>query len=119
MNQRKHPRKTVDLTGSVRGEALFAEGTLVNLSKGGCAFRCDSALEVGNFLEVEIDLPDQEPPLKIEVAVVRWTRGQGFGVEFLRIHPSEEERLRQVVTTSQWMHNWRKVLVGLRPGKRP
>lgn len=119
MDQRKYPRKQVRLSGSLRGEAPFADGTLEDLSRGGCAFQCESTLQIGNFLELEIRLPGEEPPLKIEVAVVRWAKSQRFGLEFLRIHAREKERIRELVKTPQWMHNLKRVTVGLRPRLTP
>lgn len=100
MDQRKYPRKKVRLPGSLRGAELFTEGILVDLSRGGCAFRGNSAPQVGDFLEVEIHLSEDESPVKIEVAVVRWTADQEFGLEFLLMPAGEGERLRQY---SRWV----------------
>lgn len=100
MDQRRYPRKQVCLPGSLRGVELFTEGILVDLSRGGCAFRGNGAPQVGDFLEVEIHLSEKEPPVKIEVAAVRWTAGQEFGLEFLLMHAGEGERLRQY---SRWV----------------
>lgn len=44
---------------------------------------------------MEISLPDSQPELTVELAVVRWSIGQQFGVEFVRMWPDEQSRLDQ------------------------
>jgi hypothetical protein len=39
-----------------------------------------------------------EPPITIGEAVVRWTRGGRFGIEFITLVPEEWARLQHTVT---------------------
>ena len=46
-------------------------------------------------VEVRIHLPVHYDPLEVKQAVVRWWMGREFGLEFIRMRPEEQERLRQ------------------------
>ena len=74
--------------------------------------QCDRALKVGDFLAVDIHPADEKLPVQIEVAVIRWARGKKFGLEFLRVHAAEEERLRELVNSSEWLHNLKRAVAG-------
>jgi hypothetical protein len=49
-------------------------------------------------LELRIHPSEDEPALKIREAVVRWSRAQQFGVEFVTLEPEEWARLQHTVT---------------------
>lgn len=70
------------------------EGTVTNLSKAGCKIECETTPEPGTELEMSFFAPDHPWPLKIERAVVRWLKGEEFGLEFLIIQPAQRDRLR-------------------------
>jgi hypothetical protein len=44
-----------------------------------------------------MQLREREDPIQIDLAAVRWVSAMRFGVEFIKIHPEEEERLRKFV----------------------
>ncbi len=54
---------------------------------------------IGKYLALQISLPGQEATLKVDLAAVRWAKGQEFGLEFLAIRSEEEERLRRFLST--------------------
>ncbi len=112
MDQRKYPRKKLRLKVWVQGEAAVGGAIILNLSRRGCALQCDRALQVGDFLAVDIHPPHEKLPVKIEVAVIRWARGKHFGLEFLRVHAAEEELLRELVKSSEWLHNLKRAVAG-------
>ncbi len=70
---------------------------MVNISKLGCAVQSDQQVEEGAHLNLFLRLPVGAVLMKIELAVVRWVRGGLFGVEFVRIHPTEQERLHELI----------------------
>ncbi len=37
--------------------------------------------------------------MKVDLAAVRWSEGREFGLEFLRMQPEEQQRLRRFVST--------------------
>ena len=65
--------------------------------------RSDVTLQVGDFVEVELSLPKETSPISIELAVVRWVQQGEFGLDFLRIKPEEQRRLRRFVKTPGWL----------------
>ncbi len=75
------------------------EGKIVGLSMSGCEVESNKSLQQGRELPVLFHLPDGKPPLEIKVALVRWSRGQQFGLKFLTMEPDQQARLRRVVTT--------------------
>ncbi len=64
---------------------------------GGCKVGSDKYVSgiMDRCMEVRIHLPVHYDPLEVEQAVVRWLRGRKFGLEFIRMRPEEQERLRQ------------------------
>jgi c-di-GMP-binding flagellar brake protein YcgR len=76
---------------------LEGEATVIDLSKTGCAAESETIVEAGMILDLSIFLPDYEWRLHIDHAIVRWVRGQMFGVEFQNLRPVQRERLRCLV----------------------
>lgn len=89
---RAHPRFKVNhavvFTGRVEGH-----GVVSNLSLGGCHIESSRVVQPDTYLTVHVTLPDNAQPLKVNVAVVRWTRPGVFGVEFRYIEQPIRERL--------------------------
>jgi hypothetical protein len=73
---------------------LEGEGLVNDLSKTGCQIQCQTVPDAGATLKVDLFLPDYPRPLRIERAVVRWVKGERFGVEFVEVQASQRERLR-------------------------
>jgi hypothetical protein len=93
-------RYTVQLSPALEEERFQSEeGTLLDISIRGCAIRSDVPLHKGNLLCLQIRLTDQEPPIEIDIATVRTVTGRRFGLEFVRIRPEEETRLRRLLMT--------------------
>ncbi len=80
MHLRYARRYQVHCPITLLGDHLVGEGTVRNVST------------------VRVLLPDQAVPRKVDLAVVRWSRGREFGLEFLRMQPEEQDRLRRFVT---------------------
>jgi hypothetical protein len=81
------------------GSGLEGEGLINDLSKTGCKLQCQTIPEAGASLKVDLFLPDYPRPLKVERGVVRWVKGDTFGVEFVDIQASQRERLRVFLGT--------------------
>jgi hypothetical protein len=75
------------------GVPFIGEGYLLNLSPIGCTVDCERNVLNGSYMKLRLLLPDCIPSIDIDVAAVRWVRGQFFGVEFLRLHTQERSRL--------------------------
>ena len=87
---RKHPRFAVQLPVSFSTEEVDADGTVYNLSLGGCRVESDHPMQGGEYVALRLRVSYDESPISVQVAVVRWSAGGDFGLEFLVI--AEEER---------------------------
>jgi hypothetical protein len=106
-----HPGATgIDLRGQTRLRVQFrgvfstgvsmvgGEGVLQDLSHFGCRMKSDTSVQPGTELELCFFYGSQEAvPIRVELAMVRWAKGQEFGVKFLRVQSHDEARLRQVI----------------------
>lgn len=97
MDFRKHKRRKLDLPVSFAGEHAAGEGTLFNLSQAGCGVVSQEKVPVGSFLELLIQPQGGQDPVKIEVAVVRYTLPDRFGLDFLQVAPAEQQKLKQLL----------------------
>jgi hypothetical protein len=99
MEKRKSPRFPARFRSSFTSLNLVGgEGTVVDLSVRGCRVDSTTGVRTGTSLEVRIQTSEDEPPLKIQEAVVRWSRLQEFGLEFVTLAPEEWARLQHTVT---------------------
>ncbi len=80
------------------GDGEFeGEATLLDISTNGCRATSLTEVKVGQSLKLSVFLQDQEWPLRIDHAMVRWVDGQCFGMEFTGIRPAQRERLRSIL----------------------
>jgi hypothetical protein len=71
------------------------DGSLANVSPGGCKIVSDIALMLGQEYRLIIHSPSL-PPITIDSAVVRWAHAPEFGVKIISIGPDQEERLSEL-----------------------
>ena len=81
-------------------EELEGEATILDISTNGCRGTSLTEVRVGLSLKLSMFLQDQQWPLHIEEALVRWVDGQTFGLEFVGIRPAQRERLRALIMKS-------------------
>ena len=86
----------------VRCSILFSAdysgaGTVHNISEKGCKVVCDKTVSEGAELTLRISAFEQESPINIDQAVVRWSKRREFGVEFTGMRREARERLSQLV----------------------
>lgn len=98
---RKAPRHTLQCRIFFAAGTLEGEGTVYNLSKTGCHVRCETTVQPGMDLALSFFIPDYGWPLRVDHAIVRWARGEDFGVEFVEMQPTQRERLRLFLTTQK------------------
>jgi len=80
------------------GEDEFeGEATVLDISTNGCKATSLTEVKVGLTLKLSLFLQDQQWPLRIDEAIVRWVDGQFFGLEFVGIRPAQRERLRALM----------------------
>ncbi len=94
---RKSPRFDVNFGSTFAGETLAGQGTITNLSVGGCSIESKIPLPAQSVVGLQIQLPDSRWPLEISQAVVRWVRGNMFGLEFQTLSDPDATRLQQLL----------------------
>ena len=100
---REYPRIPVDMQifFSSTNQTDIREGTMFDLSAGGCAVTSMSSVQLGSAVRILIRATDLGSPITIDSASVRWNNGGEFGVEFLSLSEIDQRRLHrllQVVT---------------------
>jgi hypothetical protein len=99
MENRKNKRFPVRFRSSFTSlNVVVGEGMLMDLSIRGCRIESRTEVRPGTSLELKIQAEEDEPPLMIQEAIVRWSRAQQFGLEFLTLAPEEWARLQHSVT---------------------
>ena len=82
-----------------RGPDFIGNGVVHEISLGGCRIEGDHFVYPGLILSLAVFLPDEPKAVRVENAVVRWTRGSLFGLRTLRITFDESDRLARAITT--------------------
>jgi len=95
IEQRKFQRFSDNSVVVFSSETIKGEGRLENLSLGGAAILSDVAMSRGEYLTLKITFPTQASAIEVELAPVRWVKEGGFGVEFIRLAPGSQHRLKQ------------------------
>jgi c-di-GMP-binding flagellar brake protein YcgR len=98
---RQYPRVPVDLQVyfSTTGNTSIREGTMFDLSAGGCAVTSTTAVKAGSAVRILIRATDLGSPITIESAAVRWSKHGEFGVEFLGVSEIDQNRLHRLLHT--------------------
>ena len=99
MDQRKYQRFSDSSLVRFSGEHVKGEGRLDNLSLGGAAILSEIAVPQGEYLAVTITFASRAGNIDIELAPVRWVKDGSFGIEFIRMAPGSQQRLKQYVDT--------------------
>lgn len=79
-------------------DAFQGSGIAWNLSLNGWRVDGTHPVDAGTIVTLCIFLPGQHPTVFVDRAIVRWSRGQEFGVEVNAIKADEQARLEQFVT---------------------
>ncbi len=75
----------------------IGEGELLDLSLEGCRLETSMPLPVHTYLGLRIIDTEDELPILIDLAAVRWVQGQECGIQFLAVHAPHGERLRRLL----------------------
>jgi hypothetical protein len=68
------------------GECV-GKGVVTNLSQLGMRVQGDHAVEPGLDLALRVTFADDDPPIEIERAMVRWVDGYDFGLDLVLVSP--------------------------------
>lgn len=91
LERREHLRIPVKLCLSFSGGKVRGEGTVMDLSLGGCVIKSETRVHVDDIFYLEIILVENEPPVEV-AAMVRSVSERGIAFKFLR-KAQENKRL--------------------------
>ena len=91
IERREHLRIPVRLCLSFSGGKVRGEGTVLDLSLGGCIIESETHVRVDDIFYLEIALADDEAPIEV-AAMVRSVSARGIAFKFLR-KAQENKRL--------------------------
>jgi hypothetical protein len=72
------------------------QGTVWNLSLSGWKLSGDLPLQVGQMCSLTVNLPNEER-IVVTAAIVRWVRGQEYGLETLAVEKQTHSRVERVI----------------------
>jgi hypothetical protein len=95
--KRKYPRFCVAFP-VLFGDGVFAQtGMVVDISHEGCRIRSTDGVPGVKYFHVEIQLEEPAERLTVDLAVMRWSRPEEFGIEFIRMAPESQVQLRRII----------------------
>jgi len=104
--RREWERIPVRFSTAFSGSHIRGEGTVVNISKGGCKIDTDVKVQVGALLYMQLFLSQGEPPVEV-AGSVRSAKDGKLGVKFLRV-AREEQRLQHFIQQrAEWLSRLR------------
>lgn len=78
-------------------EHTEGEGTLVDLSLGGCRLLSDIPLKIGERYHLILQVSKKSHPIIVEAAVVPWIHEHTHGLKFTSMQPIHESHLRELL----------------------
>jgi PilZ domain len=97
IDRREYLRIPVRLFLSFSGGKIRGEGTVLDLSMGGCIIKSRTQVHENDIFYLQLSLDDGEPPLEV-AAMVRSVSARGIAFKFLRA-AQENKRLHAFVQT--------------------
>jgi len=91
IDRREHLRIPVRLYLSFSGGKVRGEGTVLDLSMGGCIIKSETRVQEDDIFYLQLSLDESEPPLEV-AGMVRSVSARGIAFKFLRA-AQENKRL--------------------------
>jgi PilZ domain len=91
-------------------------GTAWNLSLTGWRISDNLPLRIGEVFSLTVNVPS-EPPIYVAAAIVRWMRGEEYGVETLVMDDESREDMEQYIcqrVEDRWIAIHKRRTTGLR-----
>ncbi|MBI2525679.1 MAG: PilZ domain-containing protein [Candidatus Rokubacteria bacterium] len=92
-DRRRHERLPVDFWTTLFWKDGERQGRVRDLSEAGATLEADLPVAPGESLELTLQPNDSEPPITVEVAVVRSVQSGRLGLQFIRVKGGDDERL--------------------------
>jgi hypothetical protein len=98
MDKRQFPRFATRFFASLDvSEVPQGEGQVINLSRGGCCVATTVAAKPGTIFQLRMRVPDGEPPIRVDQAIVQWHLTTYLGMKFLVVSEAEGARLTRLL----------------------
>lgn len=110
IERRKHPRSVTPAGALVSFKQLTSrtgleehehhlegEGTLIDLSLGGCRLHSDMPLDFSARYHLILQISKASCPILVDVAIARWAQEQSYGVKFTFLQSIHESHLRELL----------------------
>ena len=97
MQPRYKPRIRLRFPVTFASGTRIGEGQVLDLTLPGCLIESSAAIEDAQSLQLELFLPGLKLPVSVTLGVVRWKKGKRFGVEFIKMHESQQRILQRFV----------------------
>jgi hypothetical protein len=97
LQPRARLRVPVDYPVQFSGDEGSGHGTVTNLTIAGCEIESHVQFSLGANLSLRVQAPEARPPIIIALAIVRWKRGDRFGLEFVRFEGRTKEQLEDML----------------------
>lgn len=91
---RQQRRVTTVVPVQAVGDLFHANGYTVNLSASGCAIAGSQVPKKGQHVSLWLQAPKPHTPIKIQLAVVRWSVLEMYGVEFIHLSAAGQKSLQ-------------------------
>ncbi len=96
-DRREYERVAVAYDATLAAEREQYQGVVTNISLGGCAAYTDAPLFPGAILQLGLKPPGYAHAITIDAALVRTSRPNNVGMEFIRFKDDERIRLKELV----------------------
>jgi PilZ domain len=90
---RSDSRYLLDLRIIVRTKETFI-GRTKDLAEGGLGATIPNDIKIGEIVELELQLPENQEPLKVK-AEVRYRQGFQYGFKYIHITEQQKEMIRR------------------------
>jgi hypothetical protein len=96
-DRRVYDRMEVHCPVTFASDDVAGEGTMIDVSMGGCSMVTDTDLINGMIVNMSLQVSTDAAPILVEAALIRYVGSPAVGVEFLRLAGGERQRLQQFV----------------------
>jgi hypothetical protein len=97
IDKRRHPRYAVEYRGSLLDNGINTQSVILNISAAGCRGMSEGLVRQDALLRLVIDVPRFSAPIQVDRAIVRWSRANAFGLEFVGISYEDQQRLHLLI----------------------
>lgn len=73
--------------------SVGSRSEISSLGFGGLYISTPDPLSVGSLFDLDLPLPDEEPPIRVKAKVIYAEQGEGMGIEFIDLKEEDAARI--------------------------